>query len=230
MSALCQNLSGERRAGADSSIPLDTRGTSLVTGQIAIHFFLELAVILAACRLVGLVARRFGQPQVVGEMITGVILGPSLLGLVAPGVQQYLFPSGQANTVLYTMAQIGLVLYMFLIGLNFDVDLISKMGLRMFFSHDGNTDLARRPELGGSTFVPQTTYQIDRGRLENELHRRCLADGIEFVTGRVRSSTWAPETVRTPCPSKPVTPSPARRPAGWSTPRAATGPCPANWI
>ncbi len=91
---------------------------------IAIHFFLELAVILAACRVVGLVARRLGQPQVVGEMIAGVLLGPSLLGLVAPGVQQSLFPPGQANTVLYTLAQIGLVLYMFLVGLNFDVDLI----------------------------------------------------------------------------------------------------------
>src|SRR3954470_11908255 len=92
--------------------------------SVAIHFFLELAVILAACRVVGLIARRLGQPQVVGEMIAGVVLGPSLLGLVAPGVQQSLFPPGEANIVLYTAAQIGLVLYMFLIGLNFDVDLI----------------------------------------------------------------------------------------------------------
>jgi Kef-type K+ transport system membrane component KefB len=101
-----------------------TKGFESVPAPIAIRFFLELAVILVACRLVGLVARRFGQPQVVGEMVAGVILGPSLLGLLAPGVQQYLFPPGQANTMLYTMAQIGLVLYMFLIGLNFDVDLI----------------------------------------------------------------------------------------------------------
>lgn len=93
-------------------------------GPVAIHFFLELAVILAACRVVGLLARRIGQPQVVGEMIAGVVLGPSLLGLIAPGVQDWLFPPGDANTVLYTVAQIGLVLYMFLIGLNFDVDLI----------------------------------------------------------------------------------------------------------
>ncbi|BDX29945.1 potassium transporter [Mycobacterium antarcticum] len=90
----------------------------------AIHFFLELAVILGTCRLVGLIAQRVGQPQVVGEMIAGVILGPSLLGEIAPGVQQALFPPGPANVVLYTVAQIGLVLYMFLIGLNFDVDLI----------------------------------------------------------------------------------------------------------
>src|SRR6201999_437634 len=90
----------------------------------AAHFFLELAVILIACRLVGLVAQRLGQPQVVGEMIAGVLLGPSLLGRIAPGVQHALFPPGPANTVLYTAAQIGLVLYMFLIGLNFDVNLI----------------------------------------------------------------------------------------------------------
>ncbi|BDB42724.1 MULTISPECIES: cation:proton antiporter [Mycobacterium] len=90
----------------------------------AVHFFLELAVILAACRGVGLVAQRCGQPQVVGEMVAGVLLGPSLLGRIAPGVQHQLFPPGQANVVLYTAAQIGLVLYMFLIGLNFDANLI----------------------------------------------------------------------------------------------------------
>src|ERR1700728_1226 len=90
----------------------------------AIHFFLELAVILGTCRLVGLVAQRIGQPQVVGEMVAGVLLGPSLLGRIAPDIQHHLFPSGPANAVLYTAAQIGLVLYMFLIGLNFDVNLI----------------------------------------------------------------------------------------------------------
>ncbi len=64
---------------------------------------------------------------------------------------------------------------------------IRKMGLRMFFSHDGNTDITRRTELGSSAFTPQVTYQIDRGRLENELNRRCLSAGVEIATGRVRS-------------------------------------------
>src|ERR1700744_4985731 len=90
----------------------------------AVHFFLELAAILVACRLVGLAGQRLGQPQVVGEMVAGVVLGPSLLGRIAPDVQQHLFPPGPGNVVLYTTAQIGLVLYMFVVGLNFDVDLI----------------------------------------------------------------------------------------------------------
>ena len=64
---------------------------------------------------------------------------------------------------------------------------IRKMGLRMFFSHNGNADIAQRTELGSSSFTPQVTYQIDRGRLENELNRRCLAAGIEITTGRVSS-------------------------------------------
>jgi Kef-type K+ transport system membrane component KefB len=95
-----------------------------VPAATAVHFFLELAAILLTCRLVGLLSQRLGQPQVVGEMVAGVLLGPSLLGRLAPDLQHHLFPPGPSNIVLYTAAQIGLVLYMFLIGLNFDVNLI----------------------------------------------------------------------------------------------------------
>ena len=53
--------------------------------DFSVRFFLQLAVILLACRIVGRAGRKFlGQPQVVGEMIAGVLLGPSLLGLVFP--------------------------------------------------------------------------------------------------------------------------------------------------
>lgn len=64
---------------------------------------------------------------------------------------------------------------------------IRKMGLRMFFSHGANTDIAQRMELGSSSFVPQVTYQVDRGRLENELTRRCLSGGVEITRGRAHS-------------------------------------------
>jgi len=97
----------------------------LTNYELSIAFFLQLAVILAVCRLVGHVARFFGQPQVVGEMIAGVLLGPSLLGLLAPGLQTFLFPR-QTMPILYAVAQIGLVLYMFLVGLDFDLALIRE--------------------------------------------------------------------------------------------------------
>ena len=64
---------------------------------------------------------------------------------------------------------------------------IRKMGLRMFFTSERNTDIAQRTELGSSSFVPQATYQIDRGRLENELARRCQSEGVDIAPGRVRS-------------------------------------------
>lgn len=93
---------------------------------LAILFSLQLAVILGVCRIVGLLARKIGQPQVVGEMIAGVLLGPSLFGLLWPGLQHRIFPAGASMGVLYSVSQIGLVLYMFLIGVEFDSNLIRQ--------------------------------------------------------------------------------------------------------
>ncbi|MFN0066172.1 MAG: cation:proton antiporter [Limisphaerales bacterium] len=90
--------------------------------QHSVFFFLQMAVILAACRVVGLLARRCGQPQVVGEMIAGVVLGPSLFGLLWPAGQQALFPQ-ESLKVLYVGAQLGVGLYMFLVGVEFRTDL-----------------------------------------------------------------------------------------------------------
>ncbi len=88
--------------------------------QLSVTFFLQVAVILITCRLVGTAAQRWlGQPRVVGEMIAGVILGPSLLGALAPDVQAMLFPA-ESKPILFVIAQLGVGLYMFLVGLGFD--------------------------------------------------------------------------------------------------------------
>ncbi len=95
---------------------------SYAPGDFSVHFFLQLAVILGACRLVGFLGKRLlGQPQVVGEMIAGVVLGPSLLGLVAPGLQGAVFPKETRN-LLYAGAQLGVGLYMFLVGTTLRLD------------------------------------------------------------------------------------------------------------
>ncbi|WP_088308263.1 cation:proton antiporter [Novosphingobium sp. B 225] len=92
----------------------------MTASQLSVLFFLQLAVIIAVCRLVGAFAQRFlGQPQVVGEMIAGVLLGPSILGFAAPGLEAALFPA-ESKKVLYVGAQLGVGLYMFLVGLTFD--------------------------------------------------------------------------------------------------------------
>jgi len=82
-------------------------------------FFLQMFVILAACRLCGWAVHRWlRQPQVIGEMIAGVILGPSLLGALAPELQQFLFPA-ESKPLLNAVAQTGIAIYMFLVGLDF---------------------------------------------------------------------------------------------------------------
>lgn len=100
--------------------------------HLAVQFFLQIAVILLACRVVGLIAARFGQPQVVAEMIAGVMLGPSLLGWLAPGWQAALFPwdASQATrdtqSYLFPASQLGLALYMFIVGMEFRVDIVRR--------------------------------------------------------------------------------------------------------
>lgn len=89
--------------------------------DLSVMFFLQMAAIIAACRIVGRLAKRFlGQPQVVGEMIAGVLLGPSLFGALAPAAQGWLFPQESRN-LLFVIAQFGVGLYMFLVGLGFNV-------------------------------------------------------------------------------------------------------------
>ncbi len=96
---------------------------SYTPGDVSVHFFLQLAVILLACRVFGWLGKRFlAQPQVVGEMIAGVVLGPSLLGLFWPGLQDAVFPQ-ETRSVLYAGAQLGVGLYMFLVGTTLRVDL-----------------------------------------------------------------------------------------------------------
>ncbi|WP_395718039.1 cation:proton antiporter [Prosthecobacter sp.] len=93
--------------------------------QLAIQFFLQLAIILMVCRVVGIIAARFGQPQVVAEMIAGVCMGPSLLGLFAPTWGEALFPK-ESMKVLFPVSQLGLALYMFIVGLEFRIDIVQK--------------------------------------------------------------------------------------------------------
>ncbi|KQN07957.1 potassium transporter [Sphingobium sp. Leaf26] len=102
--------------------PTQAGAASYAPSDFSIHFFLQLAVIILACRTVGWLGTRYmGQPQVVGEMIAGVVLGPSLFGLVAPDIQAAIFPKETKN-ILYVGAQLGVALYMFLVGLTLRLD------------------------------------------------------------------------------------------------------------
>ena len=104
--------------------------------DLMLRFMLQILVVLTVCRLVGWFGEKYlGQAQVTMEMLAGVLLGPSVFGAFAPKLQQSLFPqflvtgdptSGKnpSMSILYIIAQVGLVLYMFVIGLELDLNLI----------------------------------------------------------------------------------------------------------
>jgi Kef-type K+ transport system membrane component KefB len=96
----------------------------MTPGDLAKLFLLQFSCLLVACRAVGWVGARVRQPQVVAEMITGILLGPSLFGLLLPDLQAALFPKASLP-VLFVMSQLGLVLYMFLVGTEFETALVS---------------------------------------------------------------------------------------------------------
>jgi Kef-type K+ transport system membrane component KefB len=125
-------------------LPLKTGAASLVTntpapvahgaaagfglGSALLHnmqqplslLLLQVLVVVLVARLFGWLANRIGQPSVVGEIIAGVILGPSLLGMVCPDVKDFLFPADSMKNLQF-LSQIGLAFFMFVVGMELDV-------------------------------------------------------------------------------------------------------------
>jgi Kef-type K+ transport system membrane component KefB len=88
---------------------------------------LQVGTILIVTRLVGRLFRKLHQPSVVGEMIAGILLGPSLFGWLAPSLSAALFPSGSLG-YLNSLSQVGLLLFMFLVGLQLDLGHLRALG------------------------------------------------------------------------------------------------------
>lgn len=102
-------------------------GATSGDGDIVWRLVLAAAVIIVAARLVGALFQRINQPQVVGEIVAGVVLGPSLLGRIAPSLSSALFAK-QMLPFLDVFSQVGLLFFMFLIGLELDLRLIRGRG------------------------------------------------------------------------------------------------------
>jgi Kef-type K+ transport system membrane component KefB len=83
------------------------------------RFIAQVVAIILVSRVIGLLTRRLGQPLVIAEMIGGIVLGPSLLGWVAPELWRELF-TPDSLSVLRLVSQFGLVIFMFLVGLELD--------------------------------------------------------------------------------------------------------------
>jgi Kef-type K+ transport system membrane component KefB len=93
------------------------------THDVVWRLFLAAAAIITLARVFGAAFRAIGQPQVVGEIVAGIALGPSVLGALFPSLTAALF-TGDVLPVIEVLAQIGLIVFMFLVGLEFDPDVL----------------------------------------------------------------------------------------------------------
>src|SRR5262245_39335538 len=117
---------GQRNEPADVAMGLATGPTSASLNTL-FHLLLALAVIILTTRLVGMLFQLIDQPLVIGELVGGIILGPSLLGRIAPEVSRTLF-APEIIPLLGVHAQLGVILYMFLVGLELDWAVIRHQG------------------------------------------------------------------------------------------------------
>jgi Kef-type K+ transport system membrane component KefB len=88
---------------------------------------LQVSIIVLTSYSIGWLLSKFHQPRVVGEMVAGILLGPSLLGWLAPHLSAALFPA-QSLSPLYALSHIGLLLFMFLVGLELDTKQLRRLG------------------------------------------------------------------------------------------------------
>lgn len=89
------------------------------------RFLLQLLIILLITRAAGWLLRKCGQPSVIGEIGAGIVLGPSVCGAVFPGINAFLFPKESLAT-LSIISEMGLVLFMFVIGIELDAAVVRK--------------------------------------------------------------------------------------------------------
>ena len=113
------------KAAGDSTSASMMAGLKENLNEPLSHLFVQLLVIIAVSRLTGSLFARCGQPSVVGEMAAGILLGPSLFGMLAPEAFQFVFPATSLG-VLKMLSQIGVCLFMFVVGMELDIGHVRK--------------------------------------------------------------------------------------------------------
>jgi Kef-type K+ transport system membrane component KefB len=116
--------SAEAASGAQLSATADD-GQAAPPSDTLPHVLRALAAVMMLGGVLGFVFRRLGQPRVIGEVVAGILLGPSLLGRVAPDVFACVLPPSAAPG-LELIAQFGVILYMFVVGLELDTDALRE--------------------------------------------------------------------------------------------------------
>lgn len=121
---------GEGSAWSDFLLSVTGEATSSTA-----LLLLQIIVILLFVRLFGWICQKIGQPTVIGEILAGIVLGPSVLGLFFPEVSSVIFPASSIGSI-KLLSEIGLVLFMFIVGMELDLKVLkSKVNDSIIISH-----------------------------------------------------------------------------------------------
>src|SRR5206468_11411710 len=112
---------GETLAAPTLAVPSASQPATEAATNPIFHVLLAMAAVILVGRGLGSAFAAIRQPPVVGEVVAGILLGPSLLGRVAPAASAYILP-GAAAPLLNAIAQLGVILYMFIVGLELNLD------------------------------------------------------------------------------------------------------------
>jgi len=126
-----------KAAPAESTSLVGAMGSALAVNfqHPLSHLFLQLLVIIGASRLLGGLFTKFGQPAVIGEMMAGILLGPSLFGMLSPDMFQFVFPTNSLGA-LKLFSQIGVCLFMFVVGMELNMSQVrNKAHTAVMVSH-----------------------------------------------------------------------------------------------
>ncbi len=98
------------------------------------HLLVQLGIMLLVGRLFAEFARKLKQPTVVGEIIAGIVLGPTILGMISPESFQLIFPVGSSSLVLDGFVQVAVVMLLFIAGLEVDLHIVLQQGKQALFT------------------------------------------------------------------------------------------------
>src|SRR6266542_2839814 len=135
---------------------------ALTSAEINVRVLLALTIVIGGSRFCGWAISLIGQPRVHGEILAGILLGPSFLGIIWGSSTDYVFPA-EILGVLKTLAQIGLVIFMFLIGLELNLGALRGNGHKaVVISHASIILPVILGSLLGLWLYPRLGHGVDR--------------------------------------------------------------------
>jgi Kef-type K+ transport system membrane component KefB/nucleotide-binding universal stress UspA family protein len=116
-------------AGASALSAAEQPGTTASSGNSEALFIVQIVLLLLVGRLLGEAMQRIGQPAVIGQLIAGIVLGPSIFGAIWPDAQRAIFPpEGEQKSMIDAVSQLGILMLLLLTGMETDLRLVKKVG------------------------------------------------------------------------------------------------------